>query len=144
MSGRSRRRIKLLNLFWVKLPALSLRSHCWPRLILLCGGNHGRAGHHAGILTPAYPDLAAAGSNNCSFIDRNRYWIGSNPHPGDQSGCPKLWIAFCCYSPGMFTQRKKLMGVLVNHRITTILASLVAALILFLNFYLLYQTFTGG
>ena len=44
----------------------------------------------------------------------------------------------------MFTRRKKLMGVLVNHPITTILASLVAVLILFLNFYLLYQTFTGG
>ena len=44
----------------------------------------------------------------------------------------------------MFTRRRNLMGVLVNHPFTTILASLVAVLILFLNFYLLYQTFTGG
>jgi manganese transport protein len=33
------------------------------------------------------------------------------------------------------------MGVLVNHRVTTILASLVAAIIIALNVFLLYQTF---
>ena len=44
----------------------------------------------------------------------------------------------------MFTSRKDLMGVLVNQRITTILASLSAALIVFLNFFLLFQVFTGG
>jgi manganese transport protein len=44
----------------------------------------------------------------------------------------------------MFTSRKDLMGVLVNRRITTILASLSAVLIIFLNFFLLFQVFTGG
>jgi manganese transport protein len=44
----------------------------------------------------------------------------------------------------MFTSRKQLMGVLVNHRITTVVASIVAALIVLLNFYLLYTTFAGG
>jgi manganese transport protein len=44
----------------------------------------------------------------------------------------------------MFTRRKNLMGVLVNHQITTILASLFVLIILFLNFYLLYQTFVGS
>jgi manganese transport protein len=44
----------------------------------------------------------------------------------------------------MFTQRRDLMGGLVNHRITTILASLVAVLIIALNIYLLYQTFLVG
>ena len=44
----------------------------------------------------------------------------------------------------MFTGRKDLMGVLVNHRLTTVLAGLVAALIVVLNIYLLYQTFVGG
>jgi manganese transport protein len=44
----------------------------------------------------------------------------------------------------MFTSRKDLMGVLVNKRITTFLASLVAGLIVLLNFYLLYTTFSGG
>jgi manganese transport protein len=44
----------------------------------------------------------------------------------------------------MFTSRKDLMGVLVNRRITTILASVVAGLIVVLNFYLLYVTFGGG
>jgi manganese transport protein len=44
----------------------------------------------------------------------------------------------------MFTSRKDLMGVLVNHKITTILAGLVAGIIVVLNLYLLYQTFFGG
>ena len=44
----------------------------------------------------------------------------------------------------MFTARKDLMGVLVNHRITTIIASLVATLIVALNLFLLYQTLFGG
>ena len=42
-----------------------------------------------------------------------------------------------------FTRRKDLMGVLVNGRLTTVLASLAAALIVALNIYLLYQTLWG-
>lgn len=44
----------------------------------------------------------------------------------------------------MFTRRRDLMGVLVNKRLTTILASIVAALIVSLNIYLLVQVFTGS
>jgi manganese transport protein len=44
----------------------------------------------------------------------------------------------------IFTSRRNLMGVLTNHRITTILASIIAGIIVCLNFYLLYQTFSGG
>jgi manganese transport protein len=44
----------------------------------------------------------------------------------------------------MFTSNKNLMGVLVNKRITTIAASTVAALIVSLNMFLLYQIFFGG
>jgi len=36
------------------------------------------------------------------------------------------------------------MEVLVNHRVTTIIASIVAGLIISLNLFLLYQTFFGG
>ena len=36
------------------------------------------------------------------------------------------------------------MGELVNHWLTTVLASVVAALIIALNIFLLYQTFFGG
>jgi manganese transport protein len=43
-----------------------------------------------------------------------------------------------------FTSRKEIMGVLVNHRVTTIIASVVAALIVALNLFLLYQTIFGG
>jgi manganese transport protein len=40
----------------------------------------------------------------------------------------------------LFTSNKKLMGTLVNKHLTTLLASLSAVLIVFLNFFLLYQT----
>jgi manganese transport protein len=44
----------------------------------------------------------------------------------------------------MFTHRKDIMGELANHRITTVLASMIAAVIVALNVYLLYETlFTG-
>ena len=44
----------------------------------------------------------------------------------------------------MFTARRDLMGVLVNHRVTTVVAAFVAALIIALNIFLLYKTFLGG
>ena len=44
----------------------------------------------------------------------------------------------------LFTRRRDLMGVLVNHRVTTALASIVAGLIIALNIFLLYETFFGG
>ena len=44
----------------------------------------------------------------------------------------------------LFTRRRDIMGELVNHRITTALAWAVAALIIVLNVYLLYQTLFGG
>ncbi len=44
----------------------------------------------------------------------------------------------------IFTSRRSLMGVLTNHKFTTILAWAVAGLIVILNFYLLYTTFGGG
>jgi manganese transport protein len=44
----------------------------------------------------------------------------------------------------IFTSNTKLMGSLVNRKITTIAASGIAGIILSLNFYLIYYTFTGG
>jgi len=44
----------------------------------------------------------------------------------------------------IYTSRSKIMGVLVNHKITTIVAWLVAAVIVVLNIFLLYQTFFPG
>jgi manganese transport protein len=44
----------------------------------------------------------------------------------------------------LFTRRADLMGVLVNKRITTIVISVIAGLIILLNLFLLYQTFFGG
>ncbi len=42
-----------------------------------------------------------------------------------------------------FTQRRDLMGPLANNRLTTIVASIVAAFIIVLNLFLLYRTFVG-
>lgn len=44
----------------------------------------------------------------------------------------------------MFTARKDIMGDLVNRRSTTLIASLIATLILALNIFLLVQIFTGS
>jgi manganese transport protein len=44
----------------------------------------------------------------------------------------------------LFTRRRDLMGVLVNRRITTVVVSIVAGVIVALNIYLLYQTIFGG
>lgn len=50
-------------------------------------------------------------------------------------------IPFALIPLVLFTRRRDLMGTLVNHRVTTIIASIVAGLIVALNLYLLYQTF---
>ena len=43
----------------------------------------------------------------------------------------------------IFTSRRKVMKVLVNHKITTLVMILVATLIVSLNVYLLVQIFSG-
>jgi manganese transport protein len=44
----------------------------------------------------------------------------------------------------LFTRRQDLMGVLTNRRLTTAIATVVAALIILLNLYLLYETIVGA
>ncbi len=50
-------------------------------------------------------------------------------------------IPFALIPLVMFTRQKKLMGNLVNHRLTTLVAALIALIIVSLNVYLIYQTF---
>jgi manganese transport protein len=52
-------------------------------------------------------------------------------------------IPFALIPLVMFTRRRDLMGVLVNHRWTTFAASVIATIILLLNGFLLYNVFTG-
>ena len=52
-------------------------------------------------------------------------------------------IPFALVPLVLFTSRRSLMGVLVNHRTTVVAASVVAALIICLNVFLLTQTFGG-
>lgn len=44
----------------------------------------------------------------------------------------------------MFCRNRNVMGSLVNHRLTTVVATVVVVLIVSLNLFLLYQTFFGG
>jgi manganese transport protein len=52
-------------------------------------------------------------------------------------------IPFALVPLVIFTSRRSLMGGLVNTRVTTVAASVVAALIVSLNLFLLYETFVG-
>ena len=52
-------------------------------------------------------------------------------------------IPFALIPLVMFTRDRSLMGDLVNHRITSVLAAVVAGVIVLLNLFLLYQTFFG-
>jgi manganese transport protein len=52
-------------------------------------------------------------------------------------------IPFALIPLVMFTSKQNIMGVLVNHKITTLAISVVAGLIVSLNIFLLYQTFLG-
>jgi len=51
-------------------------------------------------------------------------------------------IPFALIPLVIFTAKRGIMGPLVNQRVTTIVATIIAALITGLNFFLLYQTFT--
>jgi len=50
-------------------------------------------------------------------------------------------IAFALVPLIMFTSNKKIMGGLVNHKATTAVAWVIAALVICLNIFLIYQTF---
>jgi manganese transport protein len=50
-------------------------------------------------------------------------------------------IPFALIPLVIFTGKREIMGPLVNQRVTTIVAAVIAALISGLNIFLLYQTF---
>ena len=50
-------------------------------------------------------------------------------------------IPFALIPLVLFTAKRDLMGILVNHKATTAAAAIVASLIVCLNFFLLAQTF---
>jgi manganese transport protein len=52
-------------------------------------------------------------------------------------------IPFALVPLVLLTSKSEIMGKLVNRRVTTIAASIVAAMIIALNVFLLYQTFSG-
>ena len=53
-------------------------------------------------------------------------------------------LPFAVVPLALFTRRRDLMGVLVNHPGTTIATSVIAIMIIALNVFLLVQTFAGG
>ena len=52
-------------------------------------------------------------------------------------------IPFALVPLVVLTRRKDVMGPLMNRRLTTAVASLITVMIIILNVYLLYATFTG-
>jgi manganese transport protein len=56
---------------------------------------------------------------------------------------PSFGLPFAIVPLILFTRRRDLMGTLTNARVTTLLACLIAAIIILLNFYLLFQIFAG-
>jgi manganese transport protein len=52
-------------------------------------------------------------------------------------------IPFALVPLVLLTRRRDVMGALVNRRLTTVLAAVVAALISLLNLFLLYETLLG-
>jgi manganese transport protein len=52
-------------------------------------------------------------------------------------------IPFALVPMVLLTRRADIMGALVNRRLTTVIASIVASLIIGLNLFLLYETFFG-
>jgi manganese transport protein len=52
-------------------------------------------------------------------------------------------IPFALVPLVLLTRRRDIMGALVNRRVTTVVASVVAALIIALNAFLLVDTFLG-
>jgi manganese transport protein len=44
----------------------------------------------------------------------------------------------------IFTGKKEIMGILVNKKLTTLIVTIIAALIIFLNIFLIYQVFYSG
>ena len=73
------------------------------------------------------------------------YFVGVNPSKALVMSQVVLsfGIAFALVPLIMFTSNKKIMGNLVNHRITTIIAWIIAGIIIGLNIFLLYQTVFG-
>jgi hypothetical protein len=75
------------------------------RLVLLVGGDHGRAGDHAGILEPPYPALGAAPGDDGTAADRYHARSGSHPDAGDQPGVAQLRVALCDHPSGAVYQQ---------------------------------------
>ena len=71
--------------------------------------------------------------------------IGVNPTDdarASRRSCCRFGIPFALVPMILLTRRADIMGALVNRRLTTVIASIVAAMIIGLNVFLLYETFT--
>ena len=114
------------------------------RAVFLCRGDHGRASDHAGFperqipvwirrLVTIVPSLVVIAIG----LDPTRTLVISQV-------VLSFGLPFAIIPLIIFTRSKTEMGILVNHPATTALTCVVAAMILALNVYLLYQVFVGG
>ena len=65
------------------------------------------------------------------------------PRPDQAQVVLSFGIPFALVPLVVLTRRADIMGPLVNHRITTVTTGCIVAMIIVLNGYLLYTTFTG-
>ena len=109
--------------------------------VLVDGRHDGRAGDHAGLPAAHIPIWLRRGVTMLPGADRDRDRARPDPDAGHQPGGALVRYPVRADSAGDVHARKRdLMGTLVNRRFTTILASLVAAIIVGLNVFLLYET----
>ena len=102
-----------------------------------------RPGDHAGLHRAHDPARAAAARDDDAGADR----AGDRRDPDGALVISQVvlsfGIPFALVPLIWLTRRRDVMGELVNRRATTVVASLVAAAIIALNIFLLYQTFAG-
>ena len=117
--------------------------------LLASGLSSSSVGTYAGQVVMQGFIAAASRSSSAARSRWRRRWscsaIGLDPTDDarDLPGRAAFGIPFALVPMILLTRRSDVMGALVNRRSTTLLASVVAALIIALNVFLLFETFFG-
>jgi len=82
-----------------------------------------------GFIRRPDPRLGAPAGDDAAGADRDRHWSRPFANTRTQPVVLSFGIPFALIPLVIFTANRKIMGPLVNHRATTIIATLVAALI---------------
>ena len=103
----------------------------------------GRAGRDAGLHLALDQALGAPRGHDGPGADRPRDRRRPVARAGALAGGASFGIPFALVPLVLLTRRRDVMGTFVNRPLTTAVAALVAALIIALNGFLLFQTVAG-